>query len=364
MFDIIILRANSVIYDSRVRKIAKSLNKKYSVLILGWNRDAVPKNMIYKHYKDLHLCNIKAPYGKPLLIVYYPFFWIWIFFQLIKYRPKVIHACDLDTIIPAYLYKLLFKKRLVFDVFDRYALGYIPQKFKILYNLINSFEEIISHHVDVLITVGEQLLNTWKKIPMNHFIIFNCSEDRFLTRLKSPDNILRLVYTGNIQKNRCLEKVTTIVKDLENVKFFIAGRPLDKVLFDEIINLPNIVYKGILLPEESLILEANSDVMVALDNLKDPQNNVALPNKLFEAMMCGIPIITNVATQVVKESNCGIIVDFDSTDQIRSVIIELRDNIDLRSKLGNNGRNSFIEKYSWDVMEKKLYKIYNSLNLK
>jgi hypothetical protein len=33
----------------------------------------------------------------------------------------VVHACDLDVILPCYVYKKLFRKKLVFDILDRYA---------------------------------------------------------------------------------------------------------------------------------------------------------------------------------------------------------------------------------------------------
>jgi glycosyltransferase involved in cell wall biosynthesis len=84
-------------------------------------------------------------------------------------------------------------------------------------------------------------------------------------------------------------------------------------------------------------------------------------NKLFEAMMCGIPIITNVATEIVNETQCGIIVDYNNIDHIRETIVNLRDNPDLRKKLGENGRNAFLQKYNWNAMEQRLFKIYQEL---
>jgi glycosyltransferase involved in cell wall biosynthesis len=102
--------------------------------------------------------------------------------------------------------------------------------------------------------------------------------------------------------------------------------------------------------------------MVALYNLDAyAQNRYVTGNKLFEAMMCGIPIITNVATEIVNETQCGIIVDYNDIDQIRDAIVSLRDNSNLRKRLGENGRKAFLQKYNWSVMEQKLFKIYQEL---
>jgi glycosyltransferase involved in cell wall biosynthesis len=84
-------------------------------------------------------------------------------------------------------------------------------------------------------------------------------------------------------------------------------------------------------------------------------------DKLFEAMMCGIPLITNVATEIVNETQCGIIVDYNNIDHIREAVVNLRDNLYLRKRLGDNGRNAFLRKYNWNAMEQKLFKIYQEL---
>ena len=65
-------------------------------------------------------------------------------------------------------------------------------------------------------------------------------------------------------------------------------------------------------PVDALGLEARSDAIVALYDPLVLWNNITLPNKLFEAMMCGVPIITNIATEIVNETQCGIIVDYDN----------------------------------------------------
>ena len=141
----------------------RSLSKRYSTLVLGWNREGVSKKIINDYIVDLKLFNMRAPFGKPSLVAYFPLFWIWILIKLFMYRPKVVHACDLDTVIPCYIYKIIFRKKLVFDVFDRYAMAYIPPKFKTLYSLVNLLEEIFAGKADVLINVWKIAMDIQKK---------------------------------------------------------------------------------------------------------------------------------------------------------------------------------------------------------
>jgi glycosyltransferase involved in cell wall biosynthesis len=105
--------------------------------------------------------------------------------------------------------------------------------------------------------------------------------------------------------------------------------------------------------------------MVALYGPEGPLQqtayNITVHNKTFEAMMCGIPIITNVSTDLVKEINFGILVEYENVEKIRNAVTSLRDNPEFRRSLGTNGRKAFLMKYNWQNVEKELYRVYADL---
>ena len=84
-------------------------------------------------------------------------------------------------------------------------------------------------------------------------------------------------------------------------------------------------------------------------------------NKTLEAMMEGVPIITNLSPELVEELGFGIIVEYGNIDQIRSAVTKLRDDPDLCKRLGDNGRKAFLQKYNWTIMERKLYDVYENI---
>jgi len=374
LIDIVVVRtANSIIYDPRVKKIIDSLSKKYSIFALGWNRDGVSQEEIDNYKVKIELFRIKTSVWKPSLLriftrllIFFPPFWMWVLIKLLIRRPKVIHACDLDSMPPCYIYKILFGKKLVFDIFDRYAMALIPPRFKRLFYVINFFEEFFCKHSDALIIAGgEKVLRTIQNKPEHFDVLMNCAQEYFIDNEKSKskdgDHNFKLVYTGGIRGDRALESVTEAIRDLNSVEFVIAGPIIDKKVLLKVQKLPNVKYQGILPPIKALSLEASSDVLVALYNPEILWNSITLPNKLFEAMMCGIPIITNVCHEIVNETGCGIIVEYDNVEQLKDTIIKLRDDPNLRKRLGENGRKAYLEKYNWGIMEQKLYKIYDEL---
>lgn len=372
MIDIVFVKSDSIINQPSIRdqKIIRSLEKKYSLLVFGWNRDAIraENHQIRNSHKFF---NWKAPsgterYGALRLIPHLLFFWVWVFVKLCQVRPKCIHACDLATVPPCYLYKILFRKKLVFDIFDRYAMAYIPRNrnifFRILYSVLNNFEENFAKGSDVLINVSDELLETFAKRPKTCVTIMNCSEDHLPKRLKRKAKNFTMLFTGHIRAGRGLELIPEIVANVKDIVVLISGRVEDRELLENIQKLPNTKYLGFIEHEQVLDFEVSSNVMMALYDLDlQIQNKYVMGNKLFEAMMCGTPIITNVAREVVNETGCGLVVDYNNTQEIKEAIVKLRDNPELGDKLGDNGRKAFLEKYNWAIMEKRLYGVYDRL---
>jgi glycosyltransferase involved in cell wall biosynthesis len=312
----------------------------------------------YMHVK-LRLFKLRTSFWKPSLsrmitrlLLFFPLFWSWVFINLLIYRPKVVHACDLDVILPCYVYKKLFRKKLVFDIFDRYAMVFIPPRYRTLYNFVNSIEELMSLRTDALIIAGgEKILQTFKEHPKRSVVILNCPED-YHTVQNTGGSIAKgnitLVYTGGIRRGRGLENLSRISNELNNVTLVLAGPIMDKDVFDQIEGSDNLKYDGVLQPVESLGLEAQADVIVELYDPSVVWNNITLPNN----------------PEIVNETKCVIVVDYNNVTQIKDGIVKLRDNPELGKRLGESGRDAFLRKYNWSAMEQKLYGIYGRLILK
>ena len=298
------------------------------------------------------------------LVFFFPVFWIWVFTKLVIHKPKIVTACDLDTVFPCYVYKKLFRKKLIFYVFDRYALTFIPKKFNLLFRAVNTIEESYSNRSDVLITVAEKVLDTFKKKPKHCAILLNSPEDHNDGNKEKyrKQRTFKIVYGGHIMGDRSLENICSAIKDLKNVEFYMHGLLIDKKLLDEISLLPNVKYKGYLTNSDEYYKSIMmADVMIAVYTPGNVSYSITMHNKTYEAMMCGIPIITNLSSEFVKDLGFGIIVDYGNVEQIRSAIVTLRDNHKLCETLGNNGRKAYLEKYNWKIAEKSLYKICDNL---
>ena len=297
LIDIIIVKSDPILNTPTLRdqKIVRSLRKKYSIIGLGWNRRGQGTAMAPSNKGiDIKLFNVKGvsnfeSHGTLRYIPYMLVFWMWVFMSLCIYRPKIVHSCNLDSFFPSYVYKILFRKRLVFDVFDRYAMAYIPKDrnifFRALYSFVNRIEEEFAKRSDVLINISDEMLTTYKNRPKNCVTIMNCSED-YMTdrdRVKVEQKGLKLLFTGHLRRGRGLEVLPDVVKNLKDTQLIITGRVEDKGLLNSIEGLSNVSYKGFVDHNQVLDLEADSDAMIALYDLNlQAQNKYVTGNKLFE----------------------------------------------------------------------------------
>ena len=80
--------------------------------------------------------------------------------------------------------------------------------------------------------------------------------------------------------------------------------------------------------------------------------------------MAGKPIIMNkdiLASKIVENEKCGLLVDYGNVNDIKNALLKLINDPRLCEKLGNNGRKAYENKYSWKIMEKRLLNEYNQI---
>jgi len=95
-----------------------------------------------------------------------------------------------------------------------------------------------------------------------------------------------------------------------------------------------------------------------------PNHIDAQPNKMFEYMSAGLPLIASnfpLWKDIVTKNKCGLTVDPKDSIAIAKTIDSIVLNIEESSRMGLNGKNAVLKKYNWQQEELKLINIYNNL---
>jgi glycosyltransferase involved in cell wall biosynthesis len=361
-----ILRSKAVYANPRVDKCAKSLSQEgWRVNILAWDRgtlEDIPRRELRDGYEIFRL-KLKSVPGKIEEVFKMIIFNFFLIIYLISNRPKVIHSCDLETLIPALFSKALYGAKIIYDICD-----FFSYKFAISYNnsyainILTRLEMLLLNFADIVLVADEGLFGKLKF--NNKFIrLYNSPED--LSFLSFNNNSkFKIFYAGEFSVGRGLEKIIHVIKGMNDVEFYLAG--YKGLLLEEIIRLAshsdNVIYLGALRYNSVLKIASTCDILIALNDPSILKYKISSPNKIFESMMLGKPIIVSKETsmaELVHTEECGIIVDYNKIDDLKKAIKCLKDDLNYRNKLGLNGRKSYCEKYSWNIMKKRLLFAYN-----
>lgn len=98
--------------------------------------------------------------------------------------------------------------------------------------------------------------------------------------------------------------------------------------------------------------------------LPTPQHVISYPNKLFEYMAAGLPVVASdfpVWRKIVEEAECGLLVDPRDPQQIAEAITFLLDHPDEAAVYGRSGREEFLQRRTWEGEADRLLAVYRQV---
>ena len=364
--NILMILANPFTHDPRVYNEAKSLVKAgHEVTVLAWDKK---REHPLKDKKDeiniVRSYNTKFMDILPYDIFRLHFWWNKGYRDALQFYDEnhfdVVHCHDLSALPIGIKLKRKLGIKLVYDAHEIW--GYmvkkdLPKRWADYY--LNKEKHIIKY-ADRIITVNMPLKQYFNKIinkPVT--IVMNCKPLQGTNYEPPKNDRFTLLYIGTLNKSRFLLELVDAVKELTGVHCIIGG--IGKPGYVETLNnkcsqLQNVDFIGKIPMEEVLSMTKKADVIICMTDPNDPNNSRASANKQFEAMVCGKPIICTKGTYpgiFTENLRCGLSVDYDE-QSLKEAIIKLRDNIELREKLGRNALKAAIEKYNWERQEEKL----------
>ncbi len=370
---IIITRSNGIDPDPRVEKIARAIQSAgYSVQLLGWDKTGKLPQEERLDQIPLHRIPLRAQFGRGLANLGHEFRWQWrLASWLIKHRHTydIIHACDFDTVLPALLCKKFFGKRIVYDIFDFYAdmLRATPPA------IVKSIRQIdlwaIGQTDAVILADESRSAQIAGSAPKKLVYIYNSPEDQPLTAPSEEKptypSKLRIAYIGLLQIERGLFHLLEILRRHPEWRLDLAGFGGEAEQMRAIAHeLPNVIWHGRVSYKTALQISAQADVLFATYDPAIPNHRYSSPNKVFEAMLLGKPIIVAHNTnmdRIVTDAKSGIVIDYGDTDALENALYHLQTNPAYRRTLGKNARQTYDQTYAWSHMRTRLLTFYNQL---
>lgn len=350
---IVMLVTNPFKPDPRVYKEAKSLVAHgHEVYVVAWDREGkYPKIEDVEGIKVIRV-GPKAGYGMRMVLKL-PLFYVGAFKKVLSLKPDVIHTHDFDTAVLGFLLKLLKGAKWVYDVHDLYE-SFVRNR--TISSMIGRLDSLVIRKSDVIITVNPEMTKVIldRARPRATIVIMNTLNPFEFPRSKAET--FSVFYGGVLSKGRFVEEIVEISHSL-GFNVTIAGMG---VLEEKIRSSPAIFLGYI--PHEKAIEELSRAHLTFI--LYDPSvlnNRIASPNKLFEAMWVGTPVLVVKGTLPEKLAEKFVIPVEYSKNAVKEALKELVDNPKVIRKKARIGRKIFLRKYTWNAMETRLIRLYSEV---
>ncbi|MFJ7950621.1 glycosyltransferase family 4 protein [Lysinibacillus sp. NPDC096418] len=370
---VVFMRSNPVSPDPRVEKEADCLVKNnWHVQILAWDRDGKYKTRAQLLERD-HSINITrfgipASFGGGFQKNFFPLlkFQIRLFRWLLRYKNTydIIHACDFDTALVGTICGKLLRKKVIYDVFDSITAPFNgPES---IGKIVENIDIRLMNNADAVIICTEKRKEQIAKAsPKKIEVIYNTPRHVNLNdEVNLNSNKVKIAYVGILTKERFVSELVQVVKNNPSYELHIGGFG---ELADELSRVSkvydNIRFYGKIPYEKTLALENSCDIMTAIYDPRVINHYYAAPNKFYEALMLGKPLIMVKNTgmsEVVAENDLGELIDYNS-ESLQKAIDRLVSRKKEWPEISRKMKLLYSENYSWGKMEKRITELYSSL---
>ena len=231
---------------------------------------------------------------------------------------KVIHAADFDTVLPALMAKLFLRKKVIYDIYDWYmdSRGISNRLIRALFAGVEWFTVKGSDAV-IICEEGRKKQILWK--PKKLWILPNIPTLGVRRHpLRKPGDPISIAYVGILSPDRGLESLIELARRNSGVQVTAGGfGPLEGEMEKAAAELDNFTFLGRLPYSRALDTMAGADMIYAMYYKTNPNQILAAPNKYYEGLALGRPIITTEGTLVgdkVRESATGYVIGEKNED--------------------------------------------------
>jgi glycosyltransferase involved in cell wall biosynthesis len=385
---ILMLLENEFRRDSRVEKEIQTLfNAGHEIIVAAINQTGLPyqerKENCTVFRKTISKFILKSGVGALKFPFYFNFWRKYVNELFKKYKFDAIHIHDLPLAKVGIEIKQRYKAKLVLDFHENWpALLSVSSHTNTFFgkmlsseNQWRTYEKRCAGEADRIITVVSEMKNRISKLGVSDEKIYILENTpRIITgneiKFERDERFFTLVYIGGISFHRGLQYVimgiNLIVRELP-VRLWIAGDgkyiSVLKDMVHEMLLEENICFFGMVSKEKTDDLMRKADLGL-IPHLKSEQSDNSSPNKLFEYMAAGLPVLAsncNSVKRVIEETNSGSTYIFDSPDDFASVVKRLCNDKEKATIYASSGRKAINEKYNWEQSSSALVNLYSGL---
>lgn len=359
---------NDLVTDQRVNKSCLALQKAgYEVLLVGRKQRKSPP-MDERPYTThrMKLLFEKGP-------LFYAEYNIRLFFFLLFHRANLLLSNDLDTILPNYFISRLKDCKMLFDSHEYFTetpeLVNRPKVQKVW----KSIEGFVVPKLDEMITVCDSIAELFReKYGVKCHVIRNIPSkkamppkgDKAALDLPTDKHLLVLQGSGiNIQRGA--EELVQAIQYLDDSLLMIIGGgdvlPILKQMVEQLQITERVRFFPRMPYQQMMAYTQLAELGFCLDKDTNLNYRFSLPNKLFDFIQAGVPIIASHLTEIekiIRQYDLGLFIESHEPTTIAATI---KDALSDAERYGCWKQHLAVaaQDLCWENEEQKLLEIYH-----
>lgn len=364
---VIVSVINDLISDRRVDRVCNTLcDMGFNVLLTGRRYSNSPPltGRAYRTHR-MHLIFRHGP-------LFYAEYNLRLFFFLLFRKPRLLVSNDLDTLLPNYLVHKIKGIPLIYDTHE-YFTG-VPELMNrpSVRNFWKSIERRIFPKLRHVITVNDSIARLYREQYGNEIMVVRNIPDRRSGKpqtrrsdLGLPDDKKIILLQGaGINVDRGAEEAIEAMRFIENALLVILG---DGDVVDKLkqqVKEQSLEHKVKFIPrqvpERLYEYTTKADIGLSIDKDSNINYRYSLPNKLFDYIHAGVPVLASPLVEVkkiVEKYQVGCLIENHEPGHLAEKMKRMLDDVEAQKQWKSNLRVAAAE-LSWESEKKVLTELY------
>lgn len=367
---VIVSVSSDLVTDNRVHRTCSVLHELgMDVLLIGRKKKSSPV-LTKRNYrtKRLSLFFQKGPF-------FYAELNMRLFFVLLFQRKTLLYSNDLDTLLPNFIVSKLSGAKIIYDSHELFTEAPELIHRKHVQKIWLGIEKLIFPHLTHIITVNDSIAKAYNKLYNKELLVIRNIPTKYSPQtnlskveLNIPeDSFLIIIQGSGLNVERGIEEAVLAMKKLENATLMLVGDGDVMPVVRDLIRVHQLDNKVKLYGrrpyEEMMQFTALADLGLTLDKPLSKNYEYSLPNKVFDYMHAGTPILASKLVEIEKVVlgyQIGSVISNVSVESISNAIHDMKSNPE---KLAQQKLACFTaaEVENWENEQLKLKKLILSI---
>jgi glycosyltransferase involved in cell wall biosynthesis len=273
-----------------------------------------------------------APRRSFRLIITLMAYQLWVIRAIMRQRPLIVQALDFESALAASLACRITGAKLIYDVRDPIAhtagfggaIGRVVGALD-LWSMYSTCAFVVPAPARVA-CIPRRLLRTRPVV-----VVRNTCHDGWsvvASEERQATGVVTVALLGHLSPSRGASCLLGMSRRLPWVKLIVAGKVRDQRLLQDVELHQSAKWLGLLSREETWRVMYRSTAVALLYDPSVPVNRMAAPNKYFEALMVGTPVLVSAGmpmAQEVEREGLGLVVPYGEPEALERALSLLRD---------------------------------------